>query len=81
MGRLNINTNVTVDTDDNILDMLEDVDSPLIVDIDMDTQLGDVHPDILSKNQTTKNTRRRLEDKLEDLRLQRQITDYSFILH
>ena len=81
MGRLDVNTNVTLDTDDDILDGLEDLDSPLIVNIDMDAQLGDVHPDILSNNQTHKNTRRRLEDRLEDLRLQRQITDYSFNLH
>lgn len=81
MGRLDISTNVTVEADDDILDGLEDIDSVLIVNIDMDAQLGDVHPDILSKNQVPKNTRRRLEDKLEDLMLRRQITDYSFNLH
>lgn len=81
MGRLDVNTNVVVEADDDILDSLEDMDSTIIVDIDMDAQLGDVHPDILLKNQVPKNTRRRLEDKIEDLRLQRQITDYGFNLH
>lgn len=81
MGRLDITTDVTLDADDDILDALEDVDSPLIIDIDMDAQPGDVHPGILSINKSAKNTRRRLEDRLEDLRLQRQITDYSFNLH
>ena len=81
MSRLNINTTVEVEADDNILDSLEDMDPALVVDIDMDAQLGDVHPDILSRNPISKNTRRRLEDKLEDLRLQRQITDYGFNLH
>jgi len=81
MGRLDVNSNVTLDADDDILDGLEEVDSSLVIDINMDIQLGDVHPDILSKNQSCKTTRRRLEDRLEDLRLQRQITDYNFNLH
>jgi len=81
MSRLNINTTVAVEADDDILDSLEDMDPTLIVDIDMDAQLGDVHPNILAKNRIPKNTRRRLEDKIEDLKLERQITDYGFILH
>ena len=81
MSRLNINTTVEVEADDSILDSLEDMDPALVVDIDMDAQLGDVHPDILEKNRVPKNTRRRLEDKIEDLRLKRQITDYDFVLH
>jgi len=81
MSRLNINTTVEVEADDSILDSLEDLDPALVVDIDMDAQLGDVHPDILEKNRVPKNTRRRLEDKIEDLRLKRQITDYDFVLH
>lgn len=81
MGRLNINNTVAVEADDDILDSLEDMDSSLILDIDVDAQPGDIHPGVLSKNHTPKNTRRRLEDKIEDLRLQRQITDYGFNLH
>jgi len=82
MGRLlDVNPSVTVEADDDILDSLEDINSPFIEDIDMDAQLGDVHPDILVKNQAPKNTRRRLEDKLEEMRLRRQITDYGFNLH
>jgi hypothetical protein len=81
MGRLDVNTSITLDADDDILDVLEDIDTPLIIDIDMDAQLGDVRPDIRSRNKSCKDTRRRLEDKLEDLRLKRQITDYNFNLH
>jgi hypothetical protein len=81
MGRLGANTEVTLDTDDNILDGLEDIDPALIIDIDMDAQLGDVDPEILAKHSSYKNTRRQLEDRLEDMKLQRQITDYNFNLH
>jgi len=81
MGRVDVNSDIAVEADDDLLDKLEDLDPQTIINIDMDFQLGDVHPDILKKNTIPKNTRRRLEDRLEDLRLQRQITDYSFRLH
>ena len=81
MGRLDVNATVAVEADDDLLDKLEDVDSQTVVDIDMDLQLGDVHPQIIANNPTNKSTRRLLEDRLEDLRLQRQITDYGSSLH
>lgn len=79
MGRVDLNKDVTLEADDSILDGLEDFDMPLILDIDMDGQPTD--PDLLAKDSSSKNTRRRLEDRLEDLRLQRQIADYNFNLH
>jgi hypothetical protein len=79
MGRLlDINPGVSVEADDDILDSLEDINSLFIEGVDMDAQPGDVHP---GKNQAPKNTRRRLEDRLEEIRLLRQITDYGFNLH
>jgi hypothetical protein len=76
MGRVDLNKDVTLEADDSILDGLEDIDAALIIDMDMDAQT-----DLLSRNPSCKNTRRRLEDRLEDLRLQRQIADYNFNLH
>ena len=79
MGRVDLNKDVTLEADDSILDGLEDFDMPVILDVDMDTQPADM--DLLAKDPSCKNTRRLLEDRLEDLKLQRQITDYNFNLH
>lgn len=80
MGRVDVNKDVTLEADDSILDGLEDFDAPVTIDMEkIDAEMDD--QDLLAKDPSCKNTRRRLEDKLEDLRLQHMISDYDFNLH
>ncbi len=53
-----------LDLGDDLLDVDE---------LDLDEELPEVHPGVIAKN-----ARRRLEDRLEDLQLQKQMNDYDF---
>lgn len=69
MGRLDVRTtDLIVDDEVNELDELEPVDH-----FDEALTLRSLHPGVIRKS-----TRRRLEDRIDDIRLQHQINDYDF---
>lgn len=80
MGRLDVRKKDTDQTDESLLDSLEDIDFDELPDIEQ--ELRSSQQRCGTKDQlTVKSPRRRVEDRLEELRLQRELAALDDRLH